>query len=162
MSYSDKVAYSTDPHHHQQQQHRPPEGTSTSFSTTDPFDPMSDPVLSSGADPLFSFLDLDQHQLGAGLGSLGDDGSMRRSGRKRRRSSRLFDDFMTSNHTTPSRKAGSKSPSSSRSRSISSVRSRLVSGGLSDAFDELLEAAHMFNPNELMAAIDQLPSEWIK
>ncbi|KAI1731076.1 PWWP domain-containing protein [Ditylenchus destructor] len=111
-----------------------------------------DSMLSSESDPLVA--------MNACLGSnplfdehSDDEKPIPRKSRRRTRS-RLLEDFMAS---------PSKSPrlERDRSRSISTIggRSRLTSGLSGCDFDDLLESVHsIFNPSELMAAIDQLPS----
>ncbi|KAH7699448.1 PWWP domain-containing protein [Aphelenchoides avenae] len=112
-----------------------------------------DSVLQNGADPtLFSNVSLSGYLSPFEAGEHTFSGDEKSRSRKRTRSSKLLDEFLLS---------PGKSPRRDRSGSLSSAgcRSRMISG-FSDAFEDLMESAHsIFNPHELMAAIDQLPSE---
>jgi hypothetical protein len=111
-----------------------------------------DPVLSS--DPLVAMNSLTSNSLFSDEQHSDEEAThlLPRPTKRRRTRSRMLEDFMLSPGKSPTTR--------DRSRSISTTggRSRLASG-LSD-FDDLLESVHsIFNPSELMAAIDQLPSE---
>lgn len=101
-------------------------------------DPMFSPMLSDGVfnsmlDGLEADMEVDPHPRYS----------------KRTPKSKLFDDFVLGK--TPTRERTSSTSSSCRTRLIS---------GVSDVFEELLESAQsIFNPADLLSAIDNLPSE---
>ncbi|MFH4973967.1 hypothetical protein AB6A40_000676 [Gnathostoma spinigerum] len=104
-------------------------------TSADPgFSPMlSDGVFNSLLDNLEMDLDLDP------------------TSKSKRTTKKIFDDFISAGKTPPRERHNSTASSTSRTRLIS---------GMSDVFEEFFESAQaIFNPAELLSAIDDLPSE---